>query len=214
VFKRRNKMSWWRWVAEAFYPKSGWRRASTYVWHRIRRLPDSPHKIARGIGVGVFVSFTPFFGFHFILATIFALLVRGNIVAALLGTFFGNPFTFPIIGATSLWLGHFLLGTNSSFVADQSVFHLFRNAIWDFWANLASLFSSQKADWTDLSKLFYEAMLPYLIGGLLPGIASGAAVSVFSQPFIAAYQHRRKGKFIGKLTKTRAKKAEKADENP
>jgi len=202
-------MSWGRWIAEAFYPKAGWRRAGTYVWHRLRRLPDSPHKIARGIGIGVYVSFTPFFGLHFILATLLALLLRGNVLAALLGTFFGNPFTFPLIAAGSLSLGHWMFGIDDALASHESVFHLFRNAVWDFWRNIGTLFSSERADWSDLSTLFREAMLPYFVGGLLPGIAAGAAASVISRPLISAYQHRRKGHFLAKLTERHAKKGRK-----
>ena len=43
------------------------------------------------------VSFTPLLGLHFILAIIFAYLIRGNLIAALIGTIVGNPITFPFI---------------------------------------------------------------------------------------------------------------------
>ena len=99
MFKRRETRSWLRAIAEFFYPRGGWRRAASYVGHRLRRLPDPPHRIARGIAAGVFVCFTPFFGLHFFMAAILAFLMQGNIVAALLATFFGNPLTFPFIAA-------------------------------------------------------------------------------------------------------------------
>ena len=111
VFKRRNPRSWLQFLADGFYPKGGWSRAVSYVVHRLRRLPDAPHKIARGIAVGVFVSFTPFFGFHFVFAAVFAFLLQGNILASLLATFVGNPLTFPIIATVSLELGNWMLGT-------------------------------------------------------------------------------------------------------
>ena len=59
---------------------------------------------------GVFVCFTPFFGLHFVLATAIAWAIRGNILAALLATFFGNPLTFPIIAEVSLEIGSRILG--------------------------------------------------------------------------------------------------------
>ena len=43
------------------------------------------------------VSFTPILGFHFVLAVVFAYLIRGNFIAALIGTVVGNPLTFPFI---------------------------------------------------------------------------------------------------------------------
>ena len=87
VFKRRTPRTYLQMLAEAFWPRGGWTRAFHYVKHRIRRLPDNPHRIARGVGAGVFVSFTPLFGLHFISAVASAWIVRGNMLAALLGTF-------------------------------------------------------------------------------------------------------------------------------
>ena len=71
------------------YPRGGWLRAFHYVKHRVRRLPDSPQKIARGVAAGVFTAFTPFYGFHFVTAYILARLVRGNGLASMMATFNG-----------------------------------------------------------------------------------------------------------------------------
>ena len=43
VFKRRNPRTLWGWTREMVYPQGGFRRATQYVLHRMRRLPDSPH---------------------------------------------------------------------------------------------------------------------------------------------------------------------------
>src|SRR6056297_2377749 len=110
VFKRRDKRPIWKAVADFFWPRGGWSRAFQYVRHRVRRLPDPPHRIARGIFAGIFVTFSPFFGLHFFLAAALAWIMRGNIVASLLSTFVGNPLTFVPIAAMSLQTGYFLLG--------------------------------------------------------------------------------------------------------
>ena len=88
VFKRRKPKSYYEAFTESLYPRGGWRRATQYLVHRVRRLPDPAHKISRGIAAGVFACFTPFFGLHFVVATLIAILLRGNIMAALLATFF------------------------------------------------------------------------------------------------------------------------------
>ena len=112
VFRRRDRRSVLRATSDFLYPRGGWTRAALYVKHRVRRLPDTPERIARGIGAGVFTTFTPFYGMHFVVAAIVAKLCRGNILAALMGTFFGNPLTYVPIGLISLKMGHFILGTN------------------------------------------------------------------------------------------------------
>ena len=73
----------------------------------------SVHKISLGVSCGVFASFTPFFGLHFVIAGLLSFLVRGNVVASLLGTFLGNPVTFPFITVFNLNLGSWLIGKNN-----------------------------------------------------------------------------------------------------
>ena len=73
------------------------KRASLFYFLKLIRVKDSPDKLAVGFACGSMVSFSPFIGFHFLLAVIFAYVLRGNIVASLIGTFVGNPFTFPFI---------------------------------------------------------------------------------------------------------------------
>ena len=110
VFKRRDRRPIWKVVVDFIYPRGGWTRAATYVKYRLRRLPDTPEKISRGVWAGVFAAFTPFYGMHFLVAFILARLMRGNVIAALMATFFGNPLTYVPIGVAALWTGHWLLG--------------------------------------------------------------------------------------------------------
>ena len=46
---------------------------------------------------GVAVSFTPLLGFHLIICYLGTWLMRGNLIAATVGTIVGNPWTFPFI---------------------------------------------------------------------------------------------------------------------
>jgi uncharacterized protein (DUF2062 family) len=93
------------------WPRVSWQRSTKYFSKRILRLSGSPHAVAAGVAAGVASAMTPFLGFHFILAFVLAYVLRGNMIAAGLGTFVGNPVTFPIIWAAAYELGSFLLGT-------------------------------------------------------------------------------------------------------
>ncbi|MBL9057515.1 MAG: DUF2062 domain-containing protein, partial [Rhodobacteraceae bacterium] len=73
------------------YPRGGFRRATRYVIHRMRRVPDTPHRVARGIFAGSLIGFLPLPGLQFVGAWALARLMRGNILAALLGTFNTTP---------------------------------------------------------------------------------------------------------------------------
>jgi uncharacterized protein (DUF2062 family) len=211
VFKRRTKLSWGQWIAEGFYPKAGWKRAASYVAHRIRRLPDTPHKIAMGIAAGVYVSYTPFFGLHFLVAALLAIVLRGNVLAALLGTFFGNPLTFPFIAASALGTGHFILGSQHRKGIEDTILSHFGGAFADLWHNFTTLFSGGAADWSRLEGFFSSVYLPYLVGGVLPGLISGVIVYFLSRPLIVAYQARRKGRLLARFKERRSKSKDAAN---
>jgi uncharacterized protein (DUF2062 family) len=78
MFKRRIPLPFYRRLKEIFWPTAGFRRSMRYVAHRLGRLPGTPYRIAAGFACGAAVSFTPFIGFHILLAMLFALLIRGK----------------------------------------------------------------------------------------------------------------------------------------
>ena len=63
--------------------------------YKIVRIKDFPESVAIGLSWGVAVSFTPLLGFHLIICYLGTWLMRGNIIAATVGTIIGNPWTFP-----------------------------------------------------------------------------------------------------------------------
>lgn len=192
-------------VAEFFWPRGGWGRAFHYIKHRMRRLPDTPEKIARGIFVGVFTVFTPFFGMHFVVAALLAIVVRGNVLASLLGTFVGNPLTYVPIGIISLTTGHFMLGRPPHDHGGRSFGGKFIDAAGDLKDNLIALVTDKDADWTGLAVFYHDVFYPYLIGGIVPGLVAGIVAYYVSVPLIRAYQHRRRGALKKKLAAIRAK---------
>lgn len=206
VFKRRTRRSFRQAMAEMVWPRGGWSRALSYMWHRVRRLPDPPHRIARGVACGVFVSFTPFFGLHFVLAGLFAYLIRGNIVAAAIGTFVGNPLTFPLIASVSVDLGSRMLGMPGNMPLYRIV-AAFSRAWLELWANLSAIFTSAETHWDRLAVLFQEVFLPYLIGGILPGLLTSLVFHMITHRVVTAYQRARVARLRKRVEKRRAAEA-------
>lgn len=205
VFKRRQRRSWLRIVAETFWPRGGWARAAQYVRHRLNRLPDRPERIARGIFAGVFMSFTPLYGLHFLASAMMAKMMNGNIVASLLSTFFGNPLTFPIIAALSLNLGHWMLGTELDAAVEASLMAKFSGAAGDLWHNTLAIFTPEQAHWDRLRVFYDEVFLPYLVGGLIPGVIVASIAYYLSLPVITAYQNRRRSRLQSRIATLRGK---------
>lgn len=202
MFKRRQPRTYLEAFGRALWPKGGWARAFRYVIHRLRRLPDPAHKISRGIAAGVFTSFTPFFGFHFVVSGVIAWAFRGNILAALLATFFGNPVTFPVIAVLSMEIGSFLLG--QPIVPLPDMVQAFSRASVELWRNVVAMFTDDYTRWGRLGEFWRQIFLPYLVGGMVPGIACGIASYFLSKPLITAYQKAR----VARLKKKFAKKRE------
>ena len=194
VFRRRDKRSWPERLKALVYPQGGWLRAGHYVWHRLTRLPDPPHRIARGIFAGVFVSFTPLFGLHFFVSAFLAVLMRGNVLAAIFATFFGNPITFPIIAVTSVQLGHWILDTGVDAVPARLMLAAFTNAGGEIWSNILATFTGEAAQWGKLRHFYHGLFKPYLVGGILPGLISATVCYYVSLPVILGYQKLRQKK--------------------
>ena len=200
-------------LAEVLYPKGGWKRAFHYVKHRVRRLPDTPERIARGIWVGVFTTFTPFYGLHFLVAALLATIFRGNILASLMATFFGNPLTYVPIGVISLKTGHLILGTEFREGEHRSFGGKFVDAADDLWENFMAIFSDGVADWHGISVFWHEVFFPYMIGGILPGFVAGGIAYFLSLPLIRAYKNRRRRVLKAKFDAIK-KRAEVATDTP
>lgn len=113
LFRRRVPPTRKEQIRTAVWPRESWSRSVKYFSKRVLRLSATPHAIALGFACGVMVSWTPLFGFHFLMAIFIAFVLRGNALAAIFGTAVGNPLTFPFmwwlsyeIGSRILDLGH------------------------------------------------------------------------------------------------------------
>lgn len=81
---------------------------------RLWRIPGSSHSIAIGCAAGVFAIFTPFLGFQMMMAAMLAWIFRGNVLASAVGTFAGNPITYPVIWISTFTVGNLFLGGSAS----------------------------------------------------------------------------------------------------
>ncbi len=206
MFKRRTPLSFWQWFKEGFYPRSGWRRVINYTSYRLKRLPDTPHRIALGFACGAFASFSPLFGLHFFLAVFLAYAVRGNVLSSLMGTFFGNPITFPIIGVVSYRSGLYILGMGPEETAWDTIRSGISEAFISMWSGVQFLFGYGPTRWDGFVGFFHSVFIPYFIGGLLPGFITAVIIYFVSKPLVRAYQQRRRGRLMDKINEIRERR--------
>lgn len=193
VFKRRDPLSWGAWLREQIYPRSGLRRATRYVIHRMRRLPDQPHKVARGVFAGSLVGFLPLPGMQFVAAWAFSRLIGGNLLAALLATFNTNPITTPFFAVLALTLGHWILGIEQPLSWDY-ISSATEQAAIDLWFNIKAMFNSDVPRWEGLIQFWHDIYWPYFIGALGPGVLLSLVGYYVTIPLVAAYQKARAAK--------------------
>jgi len=136
----------------------------------ILALDSHPGHIAAGFAVGVFISSTPFFGLHTILAIAVAFLFRLNKLTTITGSWVNTPFTVPPLLLGSYKLGAWLLGQTPR------------------------PFSVSNLEWSYL-KLYAEALL---LGSSVIGLA--AAVAAYFICYWLVLRFRRKDPGLAELT--------------
>jgi len=77
----------------------------------IMSLDSHPGHIAAGFAVGVFISFTPFFGLHTPLAIAMAFIFRLNKITTITGAWINTPFTVVPALIASYNIGNFFSGS-------------------------------------------------------------------------------------------------------
>ena len=140
-----------------------------YYKLRLARLPASNYAISSGFACGSMVSFTPLLGLHFILAVIFAFLIRGNFIAALIGTVVGNPITFPFI-----WGLIYKVGT--------------------YFTNIQRVNIGHKINFDMIINQTYEIFFPMLVGGLIIAPLVWIITYYITYSSIASFKKRRNKK--------------------
>ena len=83
-------------------------RTKKYISLSIKRIKDTPQALSLGLATGIAISFTPFIGLHALLAIFISWVIGGSMAAALIGTLFGNPWTFPFIWYFTFEIGQFI----------------------------------------------------------------------------------------------------------
>lgn len=81
------------------------RRLKRFVVHTVLHADDPPERIARGVAIAVFISFTPTVGIQMLLALFFAWLFRANKAVGIPIVWVSNPATIVPIYYMCYWIG-------------------------------------------------------------------------------------------------------------
>jgi uncharacterized protein (DUF2062 family) len=170
LFKRRKEESFWERIRVHAWPRRSWSRSTRYVIYRLRRLSATPHAIALGFAIGAFTAATPFLGTHMVMAVFVSWAIGGSIVASLLGTFVGNPLTYPFIWYATYAVGNVMLGVHGAHKHINLSHGIFQSSIAKLWPILK----------------------PMTLGSIPVGLAIATLLYFLVRPMVEAYQHRRR----------------------
>ena len=132
---------------------------------RIRDLQGEPRYVATGMAIGVFVAVTPTIPFHTVIALALAFILKGSKPAAVIGSWFSNPLTIPLLYYGSFKIGTLLLGEPPPYdVHFESI--------------------------PDLLELGLDVTLAMLIGGVLLGIIPAVIAYVVTYRVVKRLRER------------------------
>lgn len=117
-----------------------------------------------------FAAVTPYIGTHMAMAALLAWAIGGSIVASLLGTFLGNPLTYPFFWFASYKVGSIILGTQGAKKNIDLTHGIFQSSYEQLW----------------------PVLKPMSLGCIPVGLAIASACYVLVRPMVEAYQHRRR----------------------
>jgi uncharacterized protein (DUF2062 family) len=178
LFRRRNPADFRERLRLALWPRRSFRRSARYFAKRVLRLRATPHAIAAGVAAGVFASFFPL-GVHLIVALAISWLIAGNLVAAALGTAFGNPLTIPVMWGATYEVGHMILhGGDAGAIRPSHI--------------------GGMIDRMGITALWEPLLEPMIIGALPLGLVFATAAYALTRWAVGTFQHRRNVRFAAK----------------
>ena len=152
------------------------RKAKDFLVYRVLGVNDTPHRIALGVAVGMFVAWTPTVGIQMVLTALICALLGANKVVGLPWVWITNPATMVPIYYWNYRLGRLVLGGH--------------------WPPLRLRKAMQTPGWWQkFHVLLHETMVvawPLWLGSVIVGLAMAVPMYFAVRWAVTAYgQHRR-----------------------
>jgi uncharacterized protein (DUF2062 family) len=181
-FRRRVPLSWSDRVLNWLWPRIGLGRVFRLYWHRLHRLPGTPHAIAAGFSLGVGFSLNPFLGTHIVLSVLAARLTRVSMVGAALGTLVMNPWTAPAIWFSTYYVGRLIEGGKRPGPRTPGFGAMFKHLSESLWTLDSHLFMES----------VWPVIRPMLLGSILLGVLAGLTTFALIKPALERLRGKRK----------------------
>lgn len=155
------------------------KKLKRFLIYRVLHVDDTPHRIALGLAIGIFITWTPLIGLQMILAVALAALARANKFVGIPFVWISNPLT-----AVPLYGFNFLVGA-WVLPGEYSVTKFVESA---------SKALSFSGSWMDRIGAWWSAMWeffwPLWVGSILVGLALGVVTYFVTRRAIVLYRRR------------------------
>lgn len=149
------------------------------IWKKLISLNDSPHDIALGLALGIFIGFLPIMGIQMAAVLVFILPFRkANKIAAVAGVWISNPLTVIPIYAFIYWIGTFFYSTASVLTSDILMQRMQETVHLHGFIDQTQAFLSLGAD----------IFLPMCVGGAVVGFAAMFPTYFITKKVITDYR--------------------------
>ncbi|WP_437201499.1 DUF2062 domain-containing protein [Planctomicrobium sp. SH664] len=150
---------------------------SPRAWLRtVMLIDDTPHAIALGVAVGLFIGTTPTVGLQIALVMLCSLFMRGkmrmNRLAAIAGTYISNPFTIVPLYWMCYQVGRLF---TTAEVNEEEFARLIKAESLHEW-------------WTIANEIIYDIGIPLLLGTTVVGLILGVPSYWIVKPLVEKFQ--------------------------
>jgi hypothetical protein len=158
------------------------RRLQAFFIYRVLHVDDRPHRIALGVAIGIFVTWTPTMGFQMLLTLALAWLLGANKLVGIPFVWISNPLTAAPIYYPNFMLGRWLLGGQYEPPKFGRVLLAGGDTFVEAWINRVQA-------WWEAT---YHVLAPLWVGSVIIGLVLGAATYVTIRYAVVAYRRARR----------------------
>ncbi len=149
------------------------------IWERLLSLNDTPHDIALGLALGIYVGFLPLMGVQMAVVLVVVLPFRkANKVAAIAGVWISNPVTVIPLYAFIYWVGTFFYRKEALLS-----YKIFKDKVGEI-LELTGFIDKTAA----FLGLGADIFIPMYIGGSFAGVIAGIITYFVARKFIIYYR--------------------------
>ena len=163
-------------------------RIRRFFLHHILRADDTPHRLALGMALGVFMAWTPTIGFQMVLVLITAPLIGANARVGVPLAWISNPLTFGVIYYPNYLVGKcvvglFRKGDAINYAQIKEIFARLQSSASHFW---------RMEFWREIGGVLVQIGLELWVGSVIVGLILGAITYISMLNVIVWFRSRRK----------------------